>query len=261
VVSVQSISLLAALTYLLFSQLSNTISTVLSYAIQSHPHLHGSRICPTHTQTSPDAAAMRPNLDPESELKPEYLPPDAKLEAGYIRYIRILPMEEPHGAICFETCIRRSQFDNDSDNDSDHGGHQGSAPERFHYCAISYAWGDPAPSHAIIVDGQRRLVATNMWHFLERIHLRYERPHHLKRVLARREQLQHVMSVNPSEVEGIEDRIQEVLREKRLRTQGRWFEDWLWIDALCIDQSDLRERTHQVGIMSEIFGRANQVIS
>jgi hypothetical protein len=41
---------------------------------------------------------MRPNLDPESELKPEYLPPDAKLEAGYIRYIRILPTEEPHGA-------------------------------------------------------------------------------------------------------------------------------------------------------------------
>jgi hypothetical protein len=114
---------------------------------------------------------MRPNLHPESELKPEYLPPDAKLEAGYIRYIRILPTEGPYGAICSETCIRRSQFDNDSDNDSDHGGHRGGAPERFLYCAISYAWGDPAPSHAVIVDGQRRLVATNLWHFLERIYL------------------------------------------------------------------------------------------
>lgn len=37
--------------------------------------------------------------------------------------------------------------------------------------------------------------------------------------------------------------------------------DWLWIDALCIDQSDARERTHQVGMMSKIFGRANKVIS
>jgi hypothetical protein len=35
----------------------------------------------------------------------------------------------------------------------------------------------------------------------------------------------------------------------------------VWIDALCIDQSDAQERTHQVGIMSEIFGRADQVIS
>jgi hypothetical protein len=43
--------------------------------------------------------------------------------------------------------------------------------------------------------------------------------------------------------------------------QRRWSEDWLWIDALCIDQADARERTHQVGIMSEIFGRADQVIS
>jgi hypothetical protein len=40
-----------------------------------------------------------------------------------------------------------------------------------------------------------------------------------------------------------------------------WFEKWLWIDALCIDQSDAQERTHQVEIMSEIFGRADSVIS
>jgi hypothetical protein len=32
-----------------------------------------------------------------------------------------------------------------------------------------------------------------------------------------------------------------------------WHKDWLWIDALCIDQSDACERLRQVGIMSEIF--------
>jgi hypothetical protein len=43
--------------------------------------------------------------------------------------------------------------------------------------------------------------------------------------------------------------------------KDNWLGEWLWIDALCIDQSDARERTHQVGIMSEIFGRADRVIS
>ena len=30
----------------------------------------------------------------------------------------------------------------------------------------------------------------------------------------------------------------------------------LWADALCINQSDLRERTHQVSLMSSIYSRA-----
>lgn len=38
------------------------------------------------------------------------------------------------------------------------------------------------------------------------------------------------------------------------------FSGWLWIDALCIDQSDAEERTRQIGIMSQIFGRASQVV-
>ena len=36
---------------------------------------------------------------------------------------------------------------------------------------------------------------------------------------------------------------------------------WLWIDALCIDQSNLRERAEQVQIMSAIFRRAKLVVS
>ena len=34
----------------------------------------------------------------------------------------------------------------------------------------------------------------------------------------------------------------------------------LWIDALCINQSDTKERNHQVGIMGEIFRSAKKVI-
>jgi hypothetical protein len=36
---------------------------------------------------------------------------------------------------------------------------------------------------------------------------------------------------------------------------------WLWIDALCIDQSNLAERTHQVQQMGLIFSQATEVVS
>lgn len=36
---------------------------------------------------------------------------------------------------------------------------------------------------------------------------------------------------------------------------------WLWIDALCIDQENLAERTHQVQQMGSIYSRARMVVS
>ena len=42
--------------------------------------------------------------------------------------------------------------------------------------------------------------------------------------------------------------------ERRRRGYG------LWIDALCIDQSDAEERMHQVRIMARIFGGAREVL-
>ncbi|TVY48619.1 Heterokaryon incompatibility protein 6,OR allele [Lachnellula cervina] len=34
----------------------------------------------------------------------------------------------------------------------------------------------------------------------------------------------------------------------------------LWVDALCINQADLKERTHQVSRMKSIYGQASQVV-
>lgn len=47
------------------------------------------------------------------------------------------------------------------------------------------------------------------------------------------------------------------LRQARHRNIG----SPLWIDAICIDQSDLNERNSQVGMMQTIFKKANQVIA
>jgi hypothetical protein len=252
----------------------------------------------THTQEASDADAMRPNLDSATASTTRYLPPDAKLQAGYIRYIRILPTEGPEGEICFETCIRRSRsrFYPDSDENG--------RPVYFHYSAISYSWGDPTPSHSIIVDGHQRPVAENLWRFLERanfhaIGLQQERAQRVERVRSVQARWRSEQFRSPIAYSEFEDAIRDFPRGASARYIERvwidesflplspsfnrvkalkyiefehglqdlmaerrgWPEDWLWIDALCIDQSDARERTHQVGIMSEIFGEASRVIS
>ena len=195
----------------------------------------------------PASTAMRPHADSDSaapEPKPDELPRDAKLEAGYIRYIRILPTESSNGEVCLETCIRRSRLDDSSDEHP--------TTEKLFYSGISYSWGDPTPLHKVVVDGQERLVAENLWHFLQHansqlIGLRLDRSQRIERVYADRAS---------APVSEWADRIEAIMDGRR-----KWPEDWLWIDALCIDQSNAQERTHQVGIMSEIFGRADQVIS
>jgi hypothetical protein len=37
-------------------------------------------------------------------------------------------------------------------------------------------------------------------------------------------------------------------------------QEWLWIDAICINQANLSERTHQVRLMADIYGKASRVI-
>lgn len=46
-----------------------------------------------------------------------------------------------------------------------------------------------------------------------------------------------------------------------LRALRREYDRILWIDALCIDQSNLEERGHQVRVMGEIYSNANHVLA
>jgi hypothetical protein len=81
---------------------------------------------------------------------PEDFPTGARLEAGYVRYVCILPglFGDSKDTIRCKTRITRS------------------GPGTIPYLALSYAWGDPAPTRPILVDGERRLVAENLWQFL-----------------------------------------------------------------------------------------------
>jgi hypothetical protein len=40
-----------------------------------------------------------------------------------------------------------------------------------------------------------------------------------------------------------------------------WHRKWFWIDALCIDQSNLKERNHQVQQMGSVYSRATEVVA
>ncbi|KAF2263768.1 HET-domain-containing protein [Lojkania enalia] len=48
----------------------------------------------------------------------------------------------------------------------------------------------------------------------------------------------------------------QALRRLRYRDEPRF----LWIDSVCIDQDSHRERNHQVGLMGEIYSRADRVL-
>jgi hypothetical protein len=48
---------------------------------------------------------------------------------------------------------------------------------------------------------------------------------------------------------------------RRGRHKERLLREWLWIDALSIDQSNVKERNHQVQQMGNIYSRAKEVLS
>jgi hypothetical protein len=86
------------------------------------------------------------------------------------------------------------------------------------YRALSYTWGAPNPVQEIIVNNQSLLVRQNLYDFLK----------------AFRARLYRFRDYND--------------HEKEIQ--------WLWIDQICIDQSVVEERNHQVEMMSDIYRRA-----
>jgi len=168
---------------------------------------------------------MRPNIDSVSGHKPDFLPPDAKLEAGYIRYIRSLPGIGPGGEICFETCIRRFRTDEEEEDEIP-------PPDWFSYTAISYSWGDPTLSHPISVDGHERVVATNLWHFLQRANTQaaeseYAKAQRVSQLCRRRADWLDSQFESPMAQSRLKDTMEASLAyAKSLCVNGEW-RDWI----------------------------------
>lgn len=59
---------------------------------------------------------------------------------------------------------------------------------------------------------------------------------------------------------GIKKRVTENLHSALLHLRKPNEDVWLWVDALCIDQENHREKTHQVGHMRRIYEKADHVL-
>jgi hypothetical protein len=108
------------------------------------------------------------------------------------------------------------------------------------YYALSYLWGDPNDTAAISVNGTELKVTTNLLAFF----------HQLQELSIR--------CVAASElVEKIRDasNVAQVTNVPNVRDPI-----YLWADAICINQSNHRERGHQVKMMCQIYENSSAVI-
>lgn len=91
------------------------------------------------------------------------------------------------------------------------------------FYALSYVWGTANATHQILVDGQAVSVRSNLASFLR--------------------ELRKMFCPRPA------------------RPAGQPCCVKLWVDSICINQSDLHERSFQVSIMGDIFREASTVYS
>lgn len=93
------------------------------------------------------------------------------------------------------------------------------------YLAVSYVWGDPTNLYPIVCNGQIKQITRNLWDFLSQCWVR-------------------------THGELKTDIFSEIVSFGRP----------MWIDAVCINQSDLDEKSQQVRQMGQIYSQAARVI-
>jgi hypothetical protein len=65
---------------------------------------------------------------------------------------------------------------------------------------------------------------------------------------------------SPIRVDGDQFPVTVKLCEALSRLRDRSIERIIWVDAVCINQTDGPEKNHQIGLMPKIYGQANRVI-
>jgi hypothetical protein len=91
-----------------------------------------------------------------------------------------------------------------------------SLEERLIFSALSYVWGDPTVLEDISLDGKSLSVTRNLAHALRDVHNQWSHGH----------------NVSPETTQ------------------------WLWADAICINQKDVEEKNCQVPLMETIYSNA-----
>ncbi|CAN9172511.1 unnamed protein product [Alternaria alternata] len=104
------------------------------------------------------------------------------------------------------------------------------------YVALSYTWGPPNVGKSISIDGKPFEVRDNLWDFLHEACA--HRAFACDTNLIGENWRNIIPGTNTPEEE----------------------QAYLWIDAICIDQSQVEERNHQVAMMGKIYSRAQKVL-
>ncbi|KAE8444850.1 hypothetical protein EG329_014205 [Mollisiaceae sp. DMI_Dod_QoI] len=116
------------------------------------------------------------------------------------------------------------------------------------YEALSYEWGTQQPNErAIYISDDPPQTRKSLYEGLSQFIL----------YAWGMEQSNEQRMKTPSTSRQIRNNLHDALLRIRLRNKTRW----LWVDALCINQADNRERTHQVGMMGTIYQSAKRVIA
>jgi len=136
--------------------------------------------------------------------------------------------------------------------------------ERNEYTAVSYAWGPPIAEHAIMLDGRRHMLPNNLWHFLVTWRSRSDSTGHVPYDSDDDNEVFHANDLSMwKQFRQLPPGLEEGQRKQEAQSRLDSLEtssDWLWVDALCIDQTNRQERMHQVRVMSRIFEGADGVL-
>lgn len=144
------------------------------------------------------------------------------------------------------TSIRLLQVLPGRDQDGRFSCHIRPATTASHYTCLSYLWGPQDVKHVITLNDQSFYAGTNLFHFLELASDSESRPNNLGTRLRR---VQNVVEQSGSPM----DEYPPLDFEDVIRS--------LWIDALCIDQTNTSELNHQVRQMGMIYRSACQVLT
>lgn len=111
------------------------------------------------------------------------------------------------------------------------------------YIAVSYCWGPETPVKTILLNGVKVDIRMNLYELLQQL-VRDMKGH------GTQYKCTHIIPKD----------IPDYLYQDRQKTQQAVQESssWkhFWIDALCIDQANLEEKSHQVAFMSQIYSSA-----
>jgi len=92
-----------------------------------------------------------------------------------------------------------------------------------HFVALSYTWGPPSPQFDILINGESLSIRENLFRFF-----------------------QAYLMITEETIQQPPPMLWSYFWEPR-------GDEYLWIDQICIDQSSVRERNHQVGMMTSIY--------